>query len=133
MTIVYPDNNNEALKIPTGDSIYLACPGKNNYLKNPNWGNEAKAVCVKDRLFTVNGERYNFSSFVCNYYPMHDARYMDSSACLDRHTSMEIGFNVSGAFVRTIELCRDDKTYRTYFTKFKMTEMIRNSQKGFPR
>lgn len=132
-TIWYPDDDNGTLSIPANDSIYLACPGKNNYLKNRSWGNEVKAICVQDKVFDVNEVRHNFSSFVCKSQPEHYAKYMDSPPCLDRHSPIEIGFNVSGTFIRTIELCRDDKTYTTYYTKFKMSKMIGSYQRNYPR
>ncbi|XP_072749101.1 salivary protein Tsal2A-like isoform X2 [Anoplolepis gracilipes] len=132
-TIWYPDDDNGTLSISTDNSIYLACPGKDNYLKNRSWGNEAKAICVKDKVFDVNEARHNFSFLVCKSHPQHYAKYMDSPPCLDRHSPIEIGFNVSGTFIRTIELCRDDKTYTTYYTKFKMSKMIGSYQRSYPR
>ncbi|XP_070156141.1 uncharacterized protein [Polyergus mexicanus] len=131
--IWYPDDDNGMLSIPVDDSIYLACPGKDNYLKNKSWGNEVKAICVEDKVFDVNEARHNFSSLVCKSHPEHYAQYTGSPSCLDRHSLIEIGFNVSGTFIRTIELCRDDKTYTTYYTKFKMSKMIGNYQKSYPR
>ncbi|XP_011156845.2 uncharacterized protein LOC105193882 isoform X1 [Solenopsis invicta] len=132
-TIWYPDNDNGTLKILAGDSIYLACPGKDNYLKNRSWGNEVKAVCVEGKVFDVNGVHQYFSSLVCKYHAEHHAKYTDSPPCLGRHSPIEVGFNVSGTFIRTIELCRDEKTYRTYYTKFKMTKMIGSYQRSYPR
>ncbi|XP_011864503.1 PREDICTED: uncharacterized protein LOC105560214 [Vollenhovia emeryi] len=132
-TIWYPDNDNGLLRIFAGDSIYLACPGKDNHLKNRSWGNEVKAVCIGGKVFDVNGVRENFSSLVCKSHTEHHAKYTGSPPCLDRHSPIEIGFNVSGTFIRTIELCRDEKTYRTYYTKFKMTKMIGSYQRSYPR
>lgn len=132
-TIWYPKNDNGTIRIPIGGSIYLACPGNNNYLKNRNWGSEVKAVCVKDKMFDVNGIRSNFSSLVCKSHTWHFAKRTGSPPCLERHSPIEIGFNVSGSFIRTIELCRDDKTYTTYYTKFKMSKMIGSYQRSYPR
>ncbi|KAM0734737.1 hypothetical protein ACS0PU_011556 [Formica fusca] len=131
--IWYPDDDNGTLSISVDDSIYLACPGKDNYLKNRSWSNEAKAICVEDKVFDVNEARHNFSSLVCKSHPEHYAQHTGSPPCLDRHSPIEIGFNVSGTFIRTIELCRDDKTYTTYYTKFKMSKMIGSYQKSYPR
>lgn len=132
-TILYPDDDYGTLRVPAGRSIYLACPGRDNYLKNRNWGNEAEAVCVRDKLFDVNGALHDFPSLVCKFHPEHHARYMRAPPCLGRHSPIEIGLNVSGTFIRTIELCRDDKTYTTYYTKFKMTKMIASYQRSYPR
>lgn len=132
-TIWYPDDDNGTLSILADDSIYLACPGKQNYLKNRRWGNEAKVICIEDKVFDVNEARHNFSSLVCKSHPEHYAQHTGSPPCLDKHSPIEIGFNVSGTFIRTIELCRDDKTYTTYYTKFKMSKMIESYQKSYPR
>lgn len=132
-TIWYPDNDNGILRIFAGDSIYLACPGKDNYLKKRSWGNEVEAVCIGGKMFDVNGVRQNFSSLVCKSHTEHYAKYTDSPRWLGRYNAIEIGFNVNGTFIRTIELCRNDNTYTTYYTKFKMTKMIGSSQKGYPR
>lgn len=132
-TIWYPDDDNGMLSILADDFIYLACPGKDNYLKNRNLNNEAKIVCVKDKVFDVNEARHNFSSLVCKSHPEHYAKHTGSLPCFDRHSPIEIGFNVSSIFIRTIELCRNDKTYTTYYTKFKMSKMIESYQQGYPR
>jgi len=116
-----------------GDSIHLACPGRNNYLAKVNWGNEVKAVCVRDKAFNVNGEQRNFSSLTCKRQIEHQAKQMSASPCLNKHTPIEIGFNVSSGFIRLIELCRDDTTYTTYYTKFKMLRAIESGQIRYPR
>lgn len=143
-TIWYPDNNRK-LTISKGNSIYLTCPGKNNYVrnrkikpknkkkKNKNWGNEVKAVCVKNKIFDVNGVHQDFSSLVCDSNVWHDARRTNELPCLNKYTPIEIGFNVNDIFIRTIELCHDEKTLTTYYTKFKMTKRIENSQRNYPR
>lgn len=132
-TIWYPDNDNGILKIFASDSIYLACPGKDNYHKNRTWGNEVEAICIAGKVFDVNGVSQDFSSLVCESHAEHHAEYMDSLPCLGRHSPIEIDFNVSGTFIRTIELCRDEEAYTTYYTKFKMTKMIGSSQRSYPR
>ncbi|XP_011064190.1 PREDICTED: uncharacterized protein LOC105151908 isoform X2 [Acromyrmex echinatior] len=131
-TIWYPDDDDGTLRIFAGDSIYLACPGKNNYFQKRNY-NEVEAVCVKDKVFKVKGVRQHISSLVCKFYPEHHAQYMDTPSCLDEQSSIEIGFNVRDTFIRTIELCRDKKTYTTYYTKFTMTKMIKSNQRNYPR
>lgn len=135
LTIWYPHNDDGMLSMQANDFIYLACPGKNNYLKDRSWSNEAKAVCVKDNVFHVNKDHHEFSSLVCNYHPKHYAKYMSfpESGCLDGHSSIEIGFDVENTFIRTIELCRDEYTYTTYYTKFKLSKMIQSHQQNYPR
>jgi len=148
-TIWYPDNNNRKLKIPKGNSIYLACPGKDNNVTSreiaitnteigpEDWGNEVEAVCVKNKIFNVKGVPKHFSSLVCKSDTWHDANYMDANytnslPCFDGDT-IEIGFNVNDIFIPTIELCHNKMTHTTYYTKFNMTKMIGSSQTHYPR
>ncbi|KAL6262123.1 hypothetical protein P5V15_007223 [Pogonomyrmex californicus] len=128
----YPDDDGK-LRVNAGESFYLACPGRENYLKNRGWGNLVEAVCIKNKVFYMNDVRQYLRSLSCNSHAEHYARYMDSPPCLDRYTPIEIGFNVNGTFIRTIEICRDNVTYTTYYTKFKMTKTIENYQKNYPR
>ncbi|XP_012230703.1 uncharacterized protein [Linepithema humile] len=134
MTIWYPEDHGGRIRIPVNGSIYLACPGDNNYLTNENWGDKVEAVCVRDDVFDVNEiTGIRFSSLVCKSHTWHRAKRMDSLPCLERHSPIEIGFSVSGSFIPTIELCRDDETKVTYYTKFKMTKMIKYYQINYPR
>ncbi|XP_035744118.1 uncharacterized protein LOC118451555 [Vespa mandarinia] len=95
--ILYPDVNG-ILKMQAGQSIYLACPGKQNSLRNMNYTQE-----------------------------------ITKSSCYGRNTHFEIGFNLSTDFLRMIELCHNEKTYNTYYTKFRLTKLIGGHQAGYPR
>ncbi|XP_046817966.1 uncharacterized protein LOC124423800 [Vespa crabro] len=129
--ILYPDVNG-ILKMQAGQSIYLACPGKQNSLRNMNYTQEVKATCVGNKIFHVNGENKNFSSLTCYHLPEHIAKITKSS-CYGRNTHFEIGFNLSTDFLRMIELCHNEKTYNTYYTKFRLTKLIGGHQEGYPR
>ncbi|KAG7211652.1 hypothetical protein KM043_010905 [Ampulex compressa] len=129
---LYPAESGSTLSIPKGRSIYLACPGEYNHIVNVKRTNEAEAVCVRDKIFNVDGVPRNFSSLVCKNMPYHEARRMNRP-CLGKYSSVAIGFSVNGSFVPTIEVCRDDETYATYYTKFRMTKMIQSYQSSYPR
>ncbi|KAK2581469.1 hypothetical protein KPH14_005136 [Odynerus spinipes] len=131
-SIYYPDKNG-TLKVQAGQSIILACPGKNNYLKKSGNANEVKATCVRNHIFNVNGQNQNFSSLACYRLPEHTTRRIKSSACSGTNAFIEIGFNLSTDFLRVIELCRNDEMYNTYYTKFKMTKSIDGYQRSYPR
>lgn len=130
---LYPENNDGILRIRAGDIIYLACPGRNNYLKNEGWGNEAEAACIQDKLFHVKGDTHDFTTLVCAKDPQDSASYSKSPGSVCKHSPVEIGFYVSNTFLRTIEICRDDRTLDTYYTKSQMTRYIGSSQKNYPR
>ncbi|XP_047344273.1 uncharacterized protein LOC124946901 [Vespa velutina] len=129
--ILYP-NVNGTLNVRAGQSIYLACPGERNFIKNMDYAQEVKATCVRNKIFHVNGENRNFSSLICYHLPEHIARRTKSS-CYNKNTHVEIGFNLSTNFLRVIELCRNEKTYNTYYTKFRLTKSIGGYQRSYPR
>ncbi|XP_014488252.1 PREDICTED: uncharacterized protein LOC106751719 [Dinoponera quadriceps] len=132
-SFLYPENNDGILRIRAGATIVLACPGKNNYLKNEVWGEKAEAVCLRNKLFHVNGGTYDFSSLICAKNAVDSTKYMKPPHYACKHTSVEIGFYMGNTFIPTIEICRDDRTYATYYTKFRMTRHIDSFQKGYPR
>ncbi|KAL2717281.1 uncharacterized protein V1478_012981 [Vespula squamosa] len=78
----------------------------------------------------VNGENRNFSSSTCYHLSEHTARSTKWS-CYNRNTHVEIGFNLSTDFLRMIELCRNEKTYNTYCTKFRLTKLIGGQQRSY--
>ncbi|XP_032684073.1 uncharacterized protein LOC116850195 isoform X2 [Odontomachus brunneus] len=141
-SFLYPKNDDEILRIHTGDTIYLACPGKNNYLNNELWGSEAEVTCVRNKLFRVStndrsqGGLYEFSALVCAKSPTDITRKnlkTTAQGGICSHTSVDIGFKVSNTFIPTFEICRDDSRYMTYFAKSRITSHIGNLQKSYPR
>ncbi|KAF7408380.1 hypothetical protein HZH66_002917 [Vespula vulgaris] len=102
--ILYP-NVKGILYVRAGQSIYLACPGEQNSLRDMDYAQEVEATCVRNKIFHVNGENRNFSSLTCYHLPEHTARRTKSS-CYDRNTHVEIGFNLSTNFLRNDEYTR---------------------------
>ncbi|XP_043499677.1 uncharacterized protein LOC122522556 [Polistes fuscatus] len=130
--ILYP-NLKGMLKMQTGQSIYMACPGETNFVKKTKYLKEVKATCVRNQIFNVNGENTNFSSLTCHHLPENMARRTNSWCYDDKSAHVEIGFNLTTGFLRIIELCRNEETYNTYYTKFRMTKWIDGYQRSYPR
>ncbi|XP_015184608.1 PREDICTED: uncharacterized protein LOC107070688 [Polistes dominula] len=130
--ILYP-NEKGLLKMQTGQSIYLECPGDKNFVRPNRNLKEVKATCVGNKMFNVNGENKNFSSITCKFVPESLARRTNLWCYDNKSTHVEIGFNLTTNFLPLIELCHDEETYITYYTKFRMTKWIGGHQKGFPR
>ncbi|XP_023288044.1 uncharacterized protein LOC111673945 [Orussus abietinus] len=131
---LYPVDGRGTLRIPSGEPLHLECPGKNNYLVNvgSNRTADVKAICLGDKTFEVNADRLEFSSLRCSKKTKGEAR-VTGSKCLGKYTQVEVGFDLPKGFLRTMEICRDDETYVTYYARFSMTKSILGSQKGYPR
>ncbi|XP_015605998.1 uncharacterized protein LOC107272885 [Cephus cinctus] len=122
------------LEFAVGESVRLVCPGSSNYLVNvgPKKVSDANAVCVGGKIFSIGSTRYQFSSLVCQSLAWHECR-RTGKRCLGTYTQVEIGFNVGNGFFRVIEVCRDDDTYTTLYTKSNLTKGIGGYQRGYPR
>ncbi|XP_011148137.2 uncharacterized protein LOC105188409 [Harpegnathos saltator] len=133
ISFLYPENKNRTLEIHTGDTIHLVCPGKDNYLKDEYWGDQVPATCVWDKTFRVKGENYDFRTLTCAKDPEDSTKYRKPPCCTCKHNPVEIGFKMGNDFIATIEICYNDETYETYYTKFRMTKHIGNFQRSYPR
>ncbi|XP_043251634.1 uncharacterized protein LOC122396923 [Colletes gigas] len=128
----YPDKKHgSSLELPSG-SVRLACPGNDNYIQVVPDRKEAVATCISDTIFSVNRIPRTFSSLTCRTNLQVTVRSLQK-LCLNQYRSMEIGFQLNDRFLQTIELCRNDNTYETYYTKFKMSNKHGNVQTGYPR
>ncbi|XP_015184611.1 PREDICTED: uncharacterized protein LOC107070690 isoform X2 [Polistes dominula] len=126
--ILYPQKN-RMLKVQTGQSIYLECPGDKNFVRPNTNLKEVKATCVGNNMFNVNGENKNFSAITCSYVPEDIARRTNSWCYDNKSTYVEIGFNLTTNFLPLIKLCYNEETYITYYAKFRMTKWIGETQK----
>ncbi|XP_031837785.2 salivary endonuclease-like [Nomia melanderi] len=125
----YPNTGKQStLVLETGKSIALACPGAGNLIVDTKV-QLATATCEEDKYFTINGISRNFSTIVCKARPAISANTLKQK-CLQKYTSVAIGFEFPKKFLTTIEVCRDDQTYETYYTKFKLTKKIGHYQES---
>lgn len=134
-TIVYPSGDQGILKLATGKSLYLACPGKGNYLKNIPKAKmkEATAVCVGGQTFRVGKETMKFQTLICDSLPKSETRRINTSKCYKQIKPIEIGFQLRKAYLPVIEICRDDTTQVTHWAKFQISKAIGSYQTPYPR
>jgi len=129
-----PDGTDDLVKLATGQTVLLACPGNTNGFNNTNLGiKTAAATCDSGSMFYVNSVSYDFSNFACRSYPFHTARY-SGSTCYDgtkRH--IEVGFEVESDFYKLIDVCFDDVLYTTLYVQAAIVSGIAGYQSGFPR
>ncbi|XP_053996289.1 uncharacterized protein LOC128885924 [Hylaeus anthracinus] len=130
---LYPEKNNgSVLEISSGKSIYLACPGDNNYIKNMPGVKEAEATCISGKTFSVNMKIREFSSLTCLISSSATTKSM-LTTCLNKYSAMQIGFQLQHGFLQTIKLCHDKDTYVTHYSMYSLTRKHGNSQIGYPR
>ncbi|XP_046752864.1 uncharacterized protein LOC124416067 [Diprion similis] len=134
VSYVLPVDTSGTLVFAENEELRLACVGDNNYLVGV--GNEdvqdIEAYCVSDKTFLVNSVEYEFGDLVCSFVPSSTVR-RTGEACLNKYSQLEIGFDLGDEFLRTIEICRDDDIYFTYWTKFNLTKTIGGYQRSYPR
>ncbi|XP_034934395.1 uncharacterized protein [Chelonus insularis] len=132
---LYPKDKSGILTISSGEKIYLACPGKYNQLQGVEGltaVKEVEATCLKEKTFIINSTQFNFTTATCKYLPEHEAQRRPVK-CYGDNTYIEIGFQLEKEFLRTIEICRNDATLSTDYTKFRLTHKIGNMQSNYPR
>ncbi|XP_076620721.1 salivary endonuclease-like [Colletes latitarsis] len=120
-----------SLESPNG-FVRLACPGNDNYIQVVPNPKEATVTCIRDTIFSVDRIPRTLSSLACRTSLQITVRSLQK-LCLNRYHSMEIGFQLDDRFLQTIELCRNDNTYETYYTKFNMSNKHGSVQTGYPR
>lgn len=132
---VDPVDTTGTLSFSTDEEFRLVCPGEDNYLVNigDNTVQDISAYCVNNKTFLVDSVEHEFPELVCSSLPSTVAR-VTGDTCLDNYTQVDIGFEVSeNELLRTLEICRDDETLITYYSKFNLTKAIGGYQSGYPR
>ncbi|XP_078032951.1 salivary endonuclease-like [Augochlora pura] len=126
---VYP-NIGQMLTLRTGQSVLIACPGNMNKIAGTNI-KEATATCRNDKDFDLNGVTKTFSTITCESNPQISTKIL-STKCMQSKTSIAVGYQLTKKFLTTYEVCRNDNTYETYYTKFKLIK-ANQGQTHYPR
>lgn len=132
---LHPFDAGRVLRLKTGRTVLLACPGKGNHVVGINSSsnvNEIEAECLRGKTFLAGSRRFDFTSVSCRYLPRHEAR-RTGLPCHGNDTHVEIGFPLKESFLRTIEICRSDRTMMTTWAKFRLTSRIAAYQSSYPR
>lgn len=131
-TFVLP-NARKLLVIPSNASILIACPGKNNNLQNFGSKQSVQATCLAGKQFLVGSEVHEFSTFRCKTLPKETVKKI-GFVCLKRHLRYDIGFALDDkTFLPILEICQDNSTYRTYYSKVQIAKEILGFQSRYPR
>ncbi|XP_033340031.2 salivary endonuclease isoform X1 [Megalopta genalis] len=125
----YP-NRGRMLMLQSGQSVLIACPGDKNKIVGTNV-KEATATCQNGKNFDVNGVTRQFSTITCESNPQISTRIL-TQKCLGDKISIAVGYQLTNKFLTTYEVCRNDNTYETYYSKFKLTK-ANQGQSRYPR
>ena len=120
------------LKFSAGQKILLVCPGKKNTFDVP-WKSQQtiEATCLKSKSFSVDGKPYPFNSFTCK--KSSKSIVQKTGTCLGEFSQIELGFDIPGAFIPVIEICRNNETDESYYAKSQMSKSIEGNQNNSPR
>jgi hypothetical protein len=126
----YPADSSRYIHLELGQELEIHCTDS---FKVPSGvGALAMAKCVSGNKFQVNGVDYTFSDFACMKIPYHTAR-KTGRTCFNNAAHAEIGFDIGTRFMRIMEVCHDENTEETYYTKYQLTPASNGYQSGFPR
>ncbi|CAB3363862.1 Hypothetical predicted protein [Cloeon dipterum] len=124
----------DIVTVPEGGQVLFACPG--GTLTGPGTA-EALLTCSGGSSFAdENGNTYTFGSLSCSRDPFHTARKVNGVSCeiTGEYSLIEIGFELStGVFYPIIEICFNDATADSLYSKYTQTPAIGGYQSGYPR
>lgn len=127
-------NADGLLVLAAGESIRLACPGSSNAFSSIKGASTAKATCVEDTYFLVNGKSADLSALSCKKLPEDTARRNGTCGDRGQFTHIQIGFDLGGGdFVTQIDNCFDGETYNAVYSRMRLTPGIAGYQSGVKR
>lgn len=131
---LYPTNKRGIIVLERSQKLYLACPGQRNHfvgIKDFENLNEIEIECLYHTIFVVDSCPFDLSELTCKYLPTHKAK-KTTKRCFNG-TTIQVGYELEKKFITNYEVCKNDKTHWTYYTKFYLSDKIGNIQTGYPR
>nr|ARW74136.1 double stranded RNA degrading enzyme 3 [Locusta migratoria] len=129
-----PDATSGLLTLEAGEQLLLACPGRGNLLTALDV-QEATATCVSGSTFSVGDQQFALQDLSCSHLPTSTQQDSGQTcgAASGSFPLLQIGFELSAGFVKTIDVCFDDERLATLYSQSTIVAGIGGSQKGFPR
>ncbi|XP_070504991.1 uncharacterized protein [Chironomus tepperi] len=92
-----------------------------------------KVTCAAGNLFTWSGFSLTFNNFICRAYPTPQ-QIRTGANCYNNALLVKIGYQVdSSRFLTVFEVCHDDRTEETYYSKHRFSPASSRFQSGFTR
>ncbi|XP_049762919.1 uncharacterized protein LOC126090078 [Schistocerca cancellata] len=124
---VKPDSSG-IISLNYNEKITLACPGSRFRRIN---GQQVRASCVSASTFKVKKQRYAFADLDCLSPPEQSAQVTGRKCGSKRQYQMiRLGYKVRSDFYTLIDVCFDNRCYKTVYVSFTMVAEIGGKQNG---
>uniref|UniRef100_A0A182JW74 DNA/RNA non-specific endonuclease/pyrophosphatase/phosphodiesterase domain-containing protein n=1 Tax=Anopheles christyi TaxID=43041 RepID=A0A182JW74_9DIPT len=130
---VWPELNSTTINLASGQSVELFCT---HGFRKGSPGGKAKSATVS---CTANGRlgyqsgQHNISEFLCQRAVYHVAE-RTATHCYDNGTIVRVGFSVDvDRFAKLYEVCFDETSLRTHYTKHRLTPHNEHYQRSVKR
>lgn len=97
--------------VDVGSSIDLACTAA---FESPLSGKQLTATCVKDDIFSINGQQLQIKDIQCTAAIARSTRETNRT-CYDNSMIVEVGFSVDNLFVTSFEVCHNIEKAIAYY------------------
>ena len=126
-----PNTKTGVIRFVQGEQIELFC-NSGFYLKHFQ-KKSILAECLTESIFTVDGVDYNLKQLRCVKNAYHTARRTQIE-CFDDSFLSEIGFKIDESrFLKTMDICHDEKLGHTHYVHYLMSPANIAYQKSNPR
>lgn len=132
-TFLYPEDGETTLRIASGQTVDLICPGSSLTVLGSRASESVNATCISNARFRILGERTLWTQVSCAGDAQALSRFTGAN-CESGGRVAEIGFSLTdGRFLRTILVCYDTTNQSPLYTYYDLTASIGNNAKGTPR
>ncbi|XP_073841495.1 uncharacterized protein [Musca autumnalis] len=123
-------NPSGVVELKAGESIDMYC--SKSFVAPFTNQVKVTANCHGGFTYLVEGQKYNFSDFSCSAWPVHTVRRTGRS-CNGGTDLLEVGFDVSDGFLRTMDVCHDEVNEVTRYVHHVLTPSSNGYQKSVNR
>lgn len=116
-----PDDGNSMIFKP-GEKVLFACPGS-EFEGSEN--DVLNATCVSKKEFKIadgSQKKESFADLTCKKLPLSELR--KDGTCAGDKSAFSVGFKMDTIFVKTMDICFDEKIKSAVYVKHKITPHI---------
>ncbi|XP_058985161.1 uncharacterized protein LOC101888582 [Musca domestica] len=123
-------NSSGVVELKSGDAIDMYC--SKSFVAPFTNQVKLSAQCLGGFTYLVEGQKYNFSDFSCSAWPVYTARRTGRS-CNGGTDLLEVGFDVSEGFLKTMDICHDEINEVTRYVHHVLTPSSNGYQRSVNR
>lgn len=129
-SIRHPADRRGIVELEVGERLELFC---STGFVNQQSVNNLILTCNSDGTFTDGfGGRHDFKYYNCLRIPIHEA-VRSGRTCFESASILEVGFRVGSRFVKTYEICFDERLERTHYVTHMFSPANVAFQSSYPR